>query len=96
MIIQSQYRLSAAINKKNLKPVADLTLSTLMSIARDPKDPRYHQARQEAERRKRQAEMSKPKKQSTTEIKRSKATQEKRIKKSKKMSKTLDLMKSPV
>ena len=96
MIIQSMQRLYSAIDKKNLKPVADLTLSTLMTIAGDPKDPRYHQARQEAERRKRQSKMSQPKKQSTTVVKQNKVKQQNRIKKSKKMSKTLNLMKSPV
>ena len=50
--IYSYYRLSAAKNKNLLEPVNSLTLSTLESIANDPKDPRQKQAEREVERRK--------------------------------------------
>lgn len=50
--ICSQARLFAAKNKNLLEPVNSLTLSTLESIASDPKDPRQKQAEREAERRK--------------------------------------------
>lgn len=50
--LYSYYRLSAAKNKNLLEPVNSLTLSTLESIANDPKDPRQKQAEREVERRK--------------------------------------------
>ena len=50
--IYSYYRLSTAKNKNLLEPVNSLTLSTLESIANDPKDPRQKQAEREVERRK--------------------------------------------
>ena len=56
--ILSQHRLKAAPNRALLSPVKDLTLSTLDSIAIDPKDPRQQQAQREAERRRQQYEQS--------------------------------------
>ena len=46
------YHISNAKNKNLLEPVNSLTLSTLESIANDPKDPRQKQAEREVERRK--------------------------------------------
>lgn len=59
MLIFSNLRLTAIKNKALLQPVKDLTLSTLQSIANDPKDPRQQQAQREVDRRKQQVEQSK-------------------------------------